>query len=87
MRKSIHLKNFIYIISVIALFSCESKEKKAIALYNSYCASCHVLPAIENLPKHIWEEGVLPDMGARMGIYDSTYDPYEKVSRMEEFAI
>ncbi|ASV28875.1 FG-GAP repeat domain-containing protein [Maribacter cobaltidurans] len=87
MRKSIHLKNFIYIISVIALFSCESKEKKTIALYNSYCASCHVLPTIENLPKHIWEEGVLPDMGARMGIYDSTYDPYEKVSRMEEFAI
>lgn len=87
MRITISLKNFTSIVLLLILFSCKSKEDKAVSLYNSYCASCHLAPAIESLPKHIWEEGILPDMGARMGINVATYDPYEKVSRMEKFAI
>jgi hypothetical protein len=87
MTKHANLKHTVYILFLIAICSCGSREKKAVALYESYCSSCHLLPAIENLPKHIWEQGVLPEMGARMGIRDSIYDPYEKVTRMEKFAI
>lgn len=61
-----------------------SKEKRAELLYESYCASCHVLPKIEELPKHIWENSVLPEMGARMGVLDSTYNPLEKLSFEEQ---
>lgn len=79
---------FPFLLAVItSLISCEPKEKKAVALYESYCASCHLLPEIGNLPKHIWKDGILPDMGARMGIKDTAYDPYEGISRMEQFAI
>ncbi|WP_373519209.1 FG-GAP repeat domain-containing protein [Pricia sp.] len=68
--------------------SCSSpQEKKAITLYKTQCASCHLLPAIQDLPKHIWENGVLPDMAARMGIIDSTNNPYKGLSFDEQYAI
>ncbi|MDC6389811.1 VCBS repeat-containing protein [Maribacter sp. PR1] len=84
----IKILKYPYFALILLLVSCiKTKEEKAVALYDTYCSSCHLLPEINSLPKHIWEEGVLPDMAARMGIQDSTYDPYEKVSRMEKFAI
>lgn len=63
------------------------KEKKEVTLYNHYCGSCHMLPNINDLPKHIWESEILPDMGARMGIRDSLYDPYKDVSLAEQGAM
>jgi hypothetical protein len=77
------------LIIVAQLISCvaKNKESKGQALYNSYCASCHVLPSIEDLPKAIWENGVLPDMAARMGIIDSSNNPLNRKSFLEQEAI
>jgi len=38
-------------------------------LAKSYCGSCHVLPTPGMLDAHSWEEGVLPQMGPRLGIF------------------
>ncbi|MGS0527531.1 hypothetical protein ACU8V7_22460 [Zobellia nedashkovskayae] len=46
-----------------------------------------MLPAIEDLPKQIWQNGVLPDMAARMGIKDSTVNIFKNVSFREQHAI
>ncbi|WP_276166245.1 FG-GAP-like repeat-containing protein [Zobellia alginiliquefaciens] len=79
----------VIILAIVGLaISCTSpSEKKAAVLYNTHCASCHLLPAIDDLPKHIWKNGVLPDMTARMGIKDSTVNPYKNVSFTEQHAI
>ncbi|MDB2606782.1 VCBS repeat-containing protein [Zobellia sp.] len=70
------------------ILSCSNrKEEKAAALYRTQCASCHLLPAIEDLPKHIWKDGVLPDMAARMGIQDSSLNPLKNRSFAEQHAI
>ncbi len=63
-------------IPVLALFACKKdKEPKEVALYNTYCVSCHIAPGIHELPKHIWETSVLPDMAARMDIGEMYHDP------------
>ncbi len=46
-------------------------------LYQQYCASCHMLPKIEHLPKDIWKNGVLPDMLSRMEIEEMHRDPFQ----------
>ncbi len=75
-------KWMILVLSSIFLFyGCqESKEQKQARLFTSYCASCHVLPDTDVLPKKMWEEALLPDMAARMGIKDSGYNPLKGVS-------
>jgi len=61
--------------------SCNS-DVDAEAKYEKYCGSCHLLPDIENIPKSVWENKVLPEMGARMGHLYNDYNPY--TSSMEE---
>ena len=39
------------------------------ALSERYCVSCHLYTPPDLLPRHIWEEEVLPKMGAFYGIY------------------
>ncbi|MEO9512517.1 MAG: VCBS repeat-containing protein [Flavobacteriaceae bacterium] len=59
------------------LVSCSpTREERIETLFKNQCAGCHMAPSPEDLPKHLWETSVLPDMGARMGIRDSTYSPY-----------
>ncbi len=73
---------------IIILGSCSlNREKKEVVLYQNHCGSCHLAPEINTLPKHIWESEILPDMGARMGIRDSVYDPYKDVSLAEQGAM
>ena len=61
------------------IFSCAPEpEKKEVALYRQYCASCHMAPKIESLPKDIWKNSVLPDMASRMDI-EEMYDNPEGV--------
>lgn len=62
------------------------KEKRTAQLYTTHCASCHVLPNIQDLPKHIWDEGILPEMAARMGIIYDGNDPYIGLSFEEQGA-
>ena len=72
----------------LSIISCNNnKREKAIGLYHSHCATCHLLPAIENLPKSVWENGVLPDMAARMGLIDSSNNPYQGLTFKEEYAV
>jgi len=50
----------------VSLSCKEEPPRKEVVLYKQYCASCHMAPKIENLPKNIWENNVLPDMLTRM---------------------
>ena len=77
--------SFLLIVSLLSIVSCSpAKEKREVALYNNYCGSCHLAPAIQDLPRHIWETEVLPEMGARMGIRDTSYNPYKGISLTEQ---
>ena len=69
---------------VFIIISCTTKEKKAQVLYANQCASCHLAPDINALPKAIWKDAILPEMGARMGIRDSAYSPYSGYSLSEK---
>lgn len=75
-----------FLLLILGSSCTPSKEKRVATLYNSQCASCHILPAIEDVPKHIWDEGVLPEMAARMGIIDNGNDPYANLSFQEQGA-
>ncbi len=78
---------YIFLLFSIVLFSCSSsKKQEAVLLYENYCASCHIAPAIQSLPKHLWKNNVLPEMGARMGIRDTSYSPYKGLSFNEQEA-
>jgi hypothetical protein len=69
------------VLLIIAIVSCSpNNEKKAVALYAGHCARCHIAPDINSLPRELWKDHVLPDMAARMGIIDSTNDPYKGLS-------
>ena len=65
----------------------DNKKRKAVALYDDYCTSCHITPSIQSLPKALWKNRVLPEMGARMGMRDSTYSPYAGHSFREQEAM
>lgn len=74
----------IVLTSILFQFSCSNpKEKREVELFNSYCASCHIAPSIQDLPKDIWATNILPEMGARMGIRDSTYNPFKGLTFSE----
>ncbi len=75
------------ITGLLLTYSCSDKQKKEVVLYNTYCASCHKAPKIGELPKHIWENNVLPRMAARMGIKNSGFDYKEGHSFSEQAAI
>lgn len=62
---------------LLFLAACNSSQKKVENMYQVQCASCHIAPDIQDLPKHVWKTTVLPEMAARMGIKDSTYNPYK----------
>ncbi len=63
------------------------QKEREVVLYKTYCASCHIAPEINSLPKNIWAEKILPEMGARLGIRDSGYNPYEGLSFAEMEAV
>ncbi len=81
------------LIAVLALLSlivgaCQpGKAEKQAALFNSYCASCHITPDIESLPKDIWANNILPEMAARMGIRENGYDPMSGLKYEEMEAV
>ena len=70
------LKFSLCIIVLFFLNSCvRTEEERAADLFNTQCASCHKVPSPQDLPKQFWLDEVLPEMGARMGIYNSEYSP------------
>lgn len=73
------------LIFLFYLVSCTpSPEERGAELFNNQCASCHIAPNPQDLPKHLWETSVLPDMGARMGIRNPKYSPYTGLSFSEQ---
>ncbi len=76
MKKQIKCILILWIPVLACLFACKRENQpKEVALYNNYCASCHIAPSIQELPKHIWETSVLPDMASRMDIAEMYHDP------------
>lgn len=53
----------------------------------AYCGACHRFPEPNLLTKEIWLKGVMPNMGARLGIRDSSYNPYDGLSLYESSRI
>ena len=56
-------------ISIVACKS-TSREVDGEHLAQQYCGSCHLKPDPSLAPKNVWEEGILPEMGLRLGIGD-----------------
>lgn len=76
-----------FVLLLFIIGSCApKKENKAAVLYSTHCASCHALPNIQDLPKHIWDENILPEMAARMGIINKGNDPYVGLTFQEQGA-
>lgn len=81
---------FLYLpLNLFLIFSsCNGKEQsRNEILYEQHCASCHIAPDIQDLPKDIWKNNILPEMGARMGISTPGYNPFEGHSYNEIEAI
>ena len=65
-------------MGLLLFFSCAPEpERKEEVLYRQYCASCHMAPKIEELPKEIWKKSVLPDMISRMDIKEMYQNPQQ----------
>jgi hypothetical protein len=81
-------RQYVWAILLFIIYSSctQTKEKRAAKLYTTHCASCHILPNIEALPKHIWDEGILPEMAARMGVIYKGNDPYVGLTFQEQGA-
>ncbi len=62
----------ILVVTYIGLIAPKRAEDYS---FKTYCGSCHALPDPSDLPRHIWENNVLPNMGARLGIRVGDYDP------------
>ena len=83
-----NLKLCFYAVLLGVFFSCNTKKpSREQALFTSYCASCHIAPDIASLPKDIWKNEVLPEMGARMGIKTAGKHPYYKLPFHEQTAV
>ncbi|MCG2461813.1 FG-GAP-like repeat-containing protein [Flavobacteriaceae bacterium F89] len=77
----------IALIFVLVCCSPSPTKERGERLFNNYCASCHLAPSVSDLPRNIWATYILPEMGARMGILDSGYNPYKGISFSEQSAI
>ncbi|MEH6682806.1 MAG: VCBS repeat-containing protein [Sediminicola sp.] len=77
-----------FFLLCLGVVSCAKHvQNKGEALYTTHCARCHTLPKVQHLTKELWKNTVLPEMGARMGIQDSTYDPYKGYSHTAQYGI
>ncbi len=89
MAKQLRVGNLFQILSGLAFFfvtACTNSASNPIkgeALFNRHCASCHQAPKINQLPKFIWQQQVLPDMAARMGIRENNFNPFKGLTLEE----
>lgn len=66
------------LFGLFTLTNCKSeKHEKKIALFNTHCAACHNSPKIEEIPKAIWKNRILPDMFSRMDVVHIDNDTYQ----------
>jgi hypothetical protein len=82
------LKSLCWLLPFLALLvQCRPAQEEAAETYQTYCGNCHAAPSPADLPKHLWAEKVLPEMGARLGIHTSGYDPLQGMSWAEKTTI
>ena len=88
---------------VILLFagSCNSNQNKQAStsypgpdndlspqeLSKAYCSSCHLYPEPNLLSKSVWDNTVLKNMGARLGISTKGYNPLQGHSMYDRFVL
>lgn len=85
----LHICITTFVSSIVVLTSCESYHRnkthaaipesriqKGEVLAKKHCQSCHALPDPSMLDVTSWEEGVLPNMGPRLGIYKHNFKRY-----------
>jgi hypothetical protein len=53
----------------------------------AYCGACHLHPEPELLPKSVWKEKLLKNMGSRLGIVTEGYDPYQRLSMYDSYIV
>ncbi len=90
MKKYFKIKTLVIGVLLCFLSGCNNKDKnnqRAVALFESHCASCHIAPKRADLPKEIWEKAILPEMAARMGLRENNYDPLAGLSYEEMEAV
>ena len=88
-QNRIKRRNFFCSLIFIFMFSCTDFKKnhshqttpdsniaKGKILAATYCKSCHLLPDPSLLDSKNWEEGVLPGMGPRLGIFYYGFKTY-----------
>ena len=65
-------KRVLFFLLFLTFISCNDINNKSTGeqLANQYCGSCHIKPEPSLAPKNVWEEGILPEMGLRLGIGD-----------------
>lgn len=87
-NSSIGVRGLWFLLLVSLLASCSpERELNGEVLYRTYCTSCHLAPEIKDLPGYLWEQQVLPEMGARLGIRENGYSPYDGMSMEEQYSI
>ena len=65
----------------------EVKNDRGKLLANRYCGSCHLVPEPGLLDKKTWRDGVLPNMGWRLGIRTGGKSPYDDMDPEEAAAV
>jgi hypothetical protein len=84
------MKKFFFVLFLSSLISSCTKEDKMAqnkALYDQKCAACHIIPSIDVLPKRLWDEKLLPEVAAKMGILEPGYSPLEGMDYEERKAV
>ncbi|AOW19820.1 FG-GAP repeat domain-containing protein [Urechidicola croceus] len=77
------VKCVVSLLIILILSSCSKavkEEERGKVLYETYCTSCHIPVSISDLPKKAWEDGVIPEVGARLGVLYDGYNPYDGLS-------
>ncbi len=94
-------KTFWTLLVIILICSCQKTEEPvttpqypqsghnltAAQLAKAYCGACHEFPEPNLLSKSLWTDKVLKDMGRRLGVVDSAYDPFFKRSMRDSYIL
>lgn len=59
---------FAFAIVFVFQISCKNDVSEGEKLAKTYCASCHMFPEPNLLPKNVWQYSTLPYMGIMMGL-------------------
>lgn len=61
---------FCILFIALIIFSCkeEPKHSEGKRLAEIHCATCHLFPEPEILPRKVWGEKIMPNMGLKMGM-------------------